>query len=198
MVADQSSHSARVALRREARNRRRALDPAEHARLSAIVCQNLIRSPYFIRARTYAGFISQDGEPDLQGLRNCALARGKRPYLPAIRGQRLWFLPHDGPMSLNRYRIPEPCSGPDSRIGLLGLDLVLMPLVAFDGRCARLGMGGGYYDRTFGYLRHRESWRRPRLIGVAYEFQRIAEVPAEPWDVRLDGVMTERGLTLPS
>lgn len=195
--AQAASHAARVALRHNARARRRALGAGEHARLSAALCHNLLRCAFFVRAKRYAAFVSNDGEPDLAGLRFSALAAGKTAYLPVIHRSRLWFLPQEGAMALNRYGIAEPSSRPGSRISLLGLDLVLMPLVAFDEGGARLGMGGGFYDRTFGYLRHRTHWRRPRLIGVAFECQRVDQVPAQPWDVRLDGIMTERGLTLP-
>ena len=65
-------------------------------------------------------------------------------------------------------------------------------LVGFDARCNRLGMGGGYYDRTLAYLRHRVHWRRPLLVGVAHECQRVERLEANPWDVPLDLVVTER------
>ena len=71
---------------------------------------------------------------------------------------------------------------------------MLVPLVAFDGAGNRLGMGGGFYDRTFAYRARRRRWRKPWLIGVAYEFQRLKSLPQRPWDVLLDGVLTERGL----
>ncbi len=67
------------------------------------------------------------------------------------------------------------------------------PLVAFDGEGNRLGMGGGYYDQTFGYKSRRRAWRKPMLIGVAYEFQRLSSLPARSWDVALDGIVTEKG-----
>lgn len=162
-----------------------------------MLCHHLLRCPFFLRANRYAGFVSHDGEPDLETLRFGASAAGKHAYLPVIRGKRLWFLPHQPPMAPNHFGIPEPRARPGSRARLLSLDLVLMPLVAFDGSGARLGMGGGFYDRTFSYLRHRNHWRRPRLIGVAFEFQRVESVPVQTWDVHLDGIMTEQGLTLP-
>ena len=71
-----------------------------------------------------------------------------------------------------------------------------MPLVAFDMRGNRLGMGGGYYDRTFAYLLNRRRWRRPILIGVAYEFQGVDSLTTRPWDIPLHGVATEAGLRI--
>lgn len=58
-------------------------------------------------------------------------------------------------------------------INPLALDLVMVPLVAFGQQGHRVGMGGGYYDRTFSFLRYRQHWRRPLLLGTAYEFQCI-------------------------
>ena len=92
----------------------------------------------------------------------------------------------------NRFGIPEP-SLRQHRIALpWALDVILVPLVGFDSACRRLGMGGGFYDRTLGFLRHRTHWRRPTLIGLAHECQRVAELEAQPWDVPLDMVVTEK------
>ena len=72
------------------------------------------------------------------------------------------------------------------------LDLVLVPLVGFDGAGNRLGMGGGFYDRSFAFLGQRR-WRRPRLVGVAFDLQRVDRLPRRAWDVPLDAVASERG-----
>jgi 5-formyltetrahydrofolate cyclo-ligase len=66
-----------------------------------------------------------------------------------------------------------------------------MPLVGFDANCNRLGMGGGFYDRTLAYLRLRRCWRRPLLIGIAHECQRVERLETNTWDVPLDLVVTE-------
>ncbi len=73
------------------------------------------------------------------------------------------------------------------------LDALILPLLAFDTQGQRLGMGGGFYDRSLAALRHRRRWRRPRLLGVAHGFQEVSELPREPWDVPLDGIVTEQG-----
>jgi 5-formyltetrahydrofolate cyclo-ligase len=72
--------------------------------------------------------------------------------------------------------------------------VLFVPLVAFDAQGNRLGMGGGYYDSSLAYLRMRRTFRKPKLIGVAYDFQRVAALPCEPWDVPLDAVLTDRAL----
>ena len=78
------------------------------------------------------------------------------------------------------------------------LDLILAPLVGFDTHGNRLGMGGGYYDRTFAYLKHRLHWQKPRLIGLAYELQRVADLANHAWDVPLQSVVTEQHIYVPS
>jgi 5-formyltetrahydrofolate cyclo-ligase len=194
--ADRAAARERAALRREMRAKRRALEDREHNRRSQALCRRLLSEPLFMRARRFAAYLSNDGEPDLALLLQRSALMGKRAYLPALHGESLWFLPaaSDRPMVENRFGIAEPCGHPGDRLRPYALDLVLVPLVAFDATGSRLGMGGGYYDRCFAYLNHRSRWRRPRLIGVAFEFQRAEAIPSRPWDVRLDGISTERGL----
>ncbi len=95
-------------------------------------------------------------------------------------------------MRKNNFGIAEP--GDRGRILTAELDVVLVPLVGFDDAGNRLGMGGGFYDRHFSFLRSRTHFRRPRLIGVAYEMQRLPKLPTDPWDVPLWAVVTDRGI----
>jgi 5-formyltetrahydrofolate cyclo-ligase len=74
------------------------------------------------------------------------------------------------------------------------LDLILLPLVAFDESGQRLGMGGGFFDRSLAFLAWRQHWRKPHLIGLAYDFQKVAALPREPWDVPLDAVVTDQNV----
>lgn len=94
----------------------------------------------------------------------------------------------------NRYGIGEPERGAASRIAAQHLDLVLVPLVAVDTHGTRLGTGAGFYDRCLQHLRVGRRWRRPKLIGLAYEFQRVDQLAARAWDVPLDALITEKGL----
>jgi 5-formyltetrahydrofolate cyclo-ligase len=112
-----------------------------------------------------------------------------------LAGPRLWFAPFHPHTRLadNRFGIPEPVASRRQACPLLALDIVLMPLVAFDGRGNRLGMGGGYYDRTFASRAHRTHLRRPLLVGAAFAFQRREHLEARPWDVALDAAITDRG-----
>ena len=74
------------------------------------------------------------------------------------------------------------------------LDLVITPLVAFDAEGNRMGMGGGYYDRSFAWRKRRRIWRGPMLVGYAYELQKLNSIRASDWDVPMDAVVTESAL----
>lgn len=185
------------ALRRALRQARRDLSPLEQRRHSAALSRILGRDLGFLRARRLAAYWPADGELDPLPLLSLAARRNRHTYLPVLRPRapsRLWFVRYrpGEPLRPNRFQIPEP-RGRQGRIAApLTLDLVLVPLVGFDSRCNRIGMGGGYYDRTLAHLRHRQNWRRPRLIGIAHECQRLARIDPRPWDIPLDAVATER------
>lgn len=184
-------------LRRERRIARRALSPQQQRRHSLDLVALLSRHVWFWRARRIALYRAADGEPDLAPLLPMASARRQRLYLPALRPRpqrSLWFLPYRPGERLvaNRFGIPEPPLRDRRPCPPWGLDLILLPLVAFDEDGRRLGMGGGFYDRTLTYLRWRRQWHRPLLVGVAHECQRVARLPARPWDIPLDWVVTER------
>ena len=189
----------RRALRREIRRRRRALSASDRRAAASALSNRLAGTGWFINSRTIAVYLSNDGEIDLLPLVARAWAMGKRTYLPRLFGPKLWFLPFHPQTELaaNRFSIPEPVEPARRRIDPLFLDLVLFPLVAFD-RCGnRLGMGGGYYDRTFEAVRRRTTWRGPKRVGVAYELQKVNSLPVEDWDVPLDGIVTEHAIRMP-
>jgi 5-formyltetrahydrofolate cyclo-ligase len=125
-----------------------------------------------------------------------------RLYLPVVDGPggRMAFAPADAPPRAwrrNRYGLPEPSALPALLCAPARLDLVLVPLVAFDGRGHRLGMGGGHYDRAFAFLRRRQHWHRPRLLGLAFDAQDAGSLEPAPWDVPLWAVLTESRLIRP-
>jgi 5-formyltetrahydrofolate cyclo-ligase len=174
-------------LRRHMRARRRALDVVSQRRAAHRLVRRMVLQSWYKRSRTLALYIAADGEIDP------AWADGKRVFLPQLRvGNRLVFREYRRGARLrrNRFGIPEPLQG--RTIVPSELDVVLLPLVAFDRRGNRLGMGGGFYDRTFARLRRR-SIGAPGLIGLAHGFQQVAELADQPWDVPLRGVLTDDG-----
>lgn len=183
---------ARAALRRRFRTARRALSAAEQRSHSMRICRHFLCSPLAWRACRVSAYLAIDGEPDLDPLLWRLRRMGKRLALPVIGhgGKMDFFAYHAGAeLVSNRYGIEEPAPGA-RYIPALALDLVLTPLVAFDGNGNRLGMGGGYYDRRFGAMPER---LRPLLVGVAHEIQQAPTLPAAAWDVPLDAVLTEAG-----
>lgn len=171
------------------RRRRRALPRLRRQVANQAIVRRLTALPAYRRARTLALYWPADGEADVRALAVHARARGKRVYLPAVgHAGKMHFAPwpRGARLRRNRYGIPEPVGGRRASAALL--DLVLMPLVAFDRQGNRLGMGGGYYDRALAARR-----RRPMRIGVAFALQEAAAIPAQPWDVPVEAVITEHG-----
>jgi 5-formyltetrahydrofolate cyclo-ligase len=162
------------------------------------VCERLARSQWFERSRTLSAYWAVGGELDLRPLLDAALKRGKQVYLPVVdpRAGVLHFARYlpDRPLRRTRYGLHEPRRERGNVIDPRRLDLVLVPLVGFDAHGTRLGMGGGYYDRTFAFARTSPATRRPRLVGVAYELQRLAALERASWDVPVDAVVTEAGV----
>ncbi|MEP1743489.1 MAG: 5-formyltetrahydrofolate cyclo-ligase [Kangiellaceae bacterium] len=141
-------------------------------------------------------FLSFDGEICTKQTLSLINQLGAHCYLPKLRPykpNRLWFMPYDSsvPMTNNRFGIAEVNLPVSQAIAVSKLDVVLLPLVAFDLKGNRLGMGGGFYDATFSHLRSNKN--RPAFIGLAYELQKLESLPSDSWDLPLDGVCTESG-----
>jgi len=191
--------SAEPNLRRQLRARRREIPPSQRHLAAEQLAGRVTALRIFTRADHIAGYLACDGEMDPAPLLERALAIGKQVYLPVLTGHppaHLAFAPYHPGMALkpNRFGIPEPETSTERWVSPHLLDLVLTPLVAFDAAGARVGMGGGFYDRTFAFRRHPGHLPKPRLLGLAYELQKVAALTPQPWDVPLDGVATEQAL----
>lgn len=179
------------------REQRRALSHQQHKTAADRAAGLLLRSRPFRHSRRIALYFAMEGELDPAPILRAARAQGKRCFVPALspgtRG-RMWFVPigADSKLRRNRFGIPEPIHRRRDRLAARRLDLVLVPLAAFDAYGHRVGMGGGYYDRAFAFRKTPHQWRRPLLVGYAYEFQRVPHIAAQPWDVRLDAIVTEQ------
>lgn len=147
--------------------------------------------PEIIRARHIAAYWPADGEISPLPLMDACMRKGKTVYLPRVLGSgQLVFRIFSGHRALkaNRYGIPEPVS----RFchSAKKPDIVLMPLVAFDKKGNRLGMGGGYYDKTFAFKRQSLWRKKPLLIGLAHDFQEVAGLHRDDWDIPLSAIVT--------
>ena len=185
-------------LRHQLRARRRELSPRQQQQAANAFCKVLKRQPVFRRAKRIAFYCANDGELQLRECMHWCLGQGKHCFLPVLKSRaqlELLFLPvtKHTRYELNRYRIPEPCVPWHKALANWQLDIVLLPLVGFDRKGGRLGMGGGYYDRTFTHLRQHP--RRPLLVGVGHQCQEVEMLPMDSWDIALDAIATDTGFT---
>jgi len=178
---------------------RQKLSAACRASAAHDACKRLLSLRRFPGAKHIAFYLAADGELDPLPVLERACAMGKQCYLPVLHPighKRLWFAawrPGD-PLRANRYNILEPRWLPSTLIKPWALDLVVVPLVAFDITGNRLGMGGGYYDRSFAWRKNRRCWKDPLLVGYGYELQKTRHVSVQPWDVAMDVIVTESAL----
>ena len=187
--------------RRRLRSLRVALGEAQQARAAAQLATRVVTLSHFRSSRRVACYLPNDGEIDPRPLINRIWRMRKRCYLPVLSRlshDRLWFAPVTRKTRFrpNRYGIPEPLTSARTWVRAQELDLVLMPLVGFDVLGNRLGMGGGFYDKSLAYLRDRHCWTRPKLVGLAYDFQKVDALTPEPWDIPLYAIATDQAIYL--
>ncbi|HHW4680884.1 MAG TPA: 5-formyltetrahydrofolate cyclo-ligase [Xylella taiwanensis] len=180
----------RSTLRRQMRTHRRAIH--KHARLAAAetLAERLLTLPFAPQSGAVAGYWAMDGEITLHQWQ-MRLPAQVRYCLPILAGKTLRFAPWcpGQPLKPNRYGIPEPDVATDDTLTPEAMVLVVTPLVGFDTQGHRLGMGGGWYDRSFAF-RDRQS-PPPWLVGVGFATQEVSTLPVEAWDVPVDAICTE-------
>lgn len=185
-------------LRQRIRAHRNALPKAESQRAARDLAKRIVALPIFTAARHIAGYLANNGEMDPAPILEQAFALNKRVYLPVLLGKQepMGFAPYWPQTKLkpNRFGIPEPDIPLENMLSPKQLDLVVTPLVAFDHNGNRLGMGGGFYDRTFAFLNQPPYPAKPCLLGVAYELQKVTELVCQPWDVPLAAIVTEAAI----
>lgn len=181
-------------LRAEMRQRRLALGPRQQRLAAQGLYRRLLQSPLFRYSKRIAFTVARDGEIDPALLMHAARRRGKACYLPVmsrVGEPRLEFRRWSPGQRLVKgaWAIPEPRYG--KRCPPWALSLVLMPLVAFDAKGRRLGMGKGFYDRSFAFLLDGKR-KRPALLGLAHDCQRVEGLEVASWDVPLAGIVTDQ------
>jgi len=192
-----TSANPRAALRRDLRARRAALSAAERVAAAQGLVAQVEQVPEFLTDRRIAGYWATAGELPLAALMAGVLARGQLWHLPIVADDGLLrFAPWrvGDALAPNRYGIPEPVCAIERTLAPQDMDVVLVPLLGFDRRGHRLGFGGGYYDRSFNFLHGRADVGKPVLVGIGYAMQEVGRFDAQPWDVPLDYVATEREL----
>ena len=185
-------------IRRLIRSERRSLSRQKRRENSQAAATHFIRNIDLLRCNRIALYLAADGELDPQPLIQQLRRLNKKIYLPILRPgstNALWFSEYQKGDRLftNRFGIAEPDSNYRKPVKTWGLDLIILPLVAFSSNGTRMGMGGGYYDRTLAYQRTHKQWIRPKLVGYAHECQRVNTLLKRAWDIPLHGVITELG-----
>ena len=186
--------TSRFDLRQKLRAARRALTPEQQDQAGRDLADVILRQSFLAESQHVALYLTNDGEINPAILVSKLWEQGKHCYLPVLggdEGRNLAFAAYqpETPLIKNKYNIPEPEYKEEFAIRPQDLDLVLMPLTGFDEKGQRLGMGGGFYDRTFEFIRTGE---KPLLVGLAHECQKVPDIPAEHWDIPMFGIATNK------
>lgn len=187
----------RAALRKILRERRSALGAGERIAAATALVEHLEAIPEFLTDPNVAGYWAVSGELPLAAIIGSLRARGQTYFLPVIDAEKRLLFGSWWPgmaIATNRYGIPEPSDAKHAHLAPDAMDVVLVPLLGFDRSGHRLGFGGGYYDRSFAFLRELERPSKPLLVGIGYAAQEVPRIEPQAWDVKLDYVATEREL----
>ncbi|WP_171257406.1 5-formyltetrahydrofolate cyclo-ligase [Acinetobacter towneri] len=179
-------------LRKQLRQQRRAVTPNQQQQAQQAVLQRLIRLPKFQYAKKVGVYLDAFGEIHTQRIIEYCFVQGKQVYLPMIcnMNQQLVWVEISRHQYINKrfshhpLGMKEPMASRGKHVS--HLDLLIMPLLACDKYGTRIGMGGGYYDRTLA-----SAPQRPYRLGIAHDFQLIhANLPRKNWDQPLDALLT--------
>ena len=187
-------------LRKRLRRARRALTAEEQSQAAGELLFRLLRIETISQGNRIALYLPNDGEIDPSHMIKWCEQNNRHSYLPIVRqvDKRNWLkfaeVRSDSRLEPNRFGILEPVVDENSWLDARELDVVLLPLVGFDGEGNRIGMGAGFYDTTFEFLKHEKSNHKPQLIGIAHEIQKVERIDAESWDVPLTMVVTNRAV----
>lgn len=189
---------SRQRLRHSMRNARNALTRLQQLEAAKGLLHQLQQLSAFTQAKSIALYLAADGEIATQAIIQHCWDNHQQVYLPVLdpnNHHQLLFVGYSAqtPMCHNKYAIQEPALPYRNIIAATDLDLVLLPLVAFDDSGARMGMGGGYYDRSFAFKRTTAS-SKVQLFGLAHQLQQVSKLEVQSWDIPLRGIVTEQRL----
>ena len=186
------SQDSRTLIRSTIRQARRAISVQQQAQYASAAAELAISALSKLNARRIALYLTNDGELDTKPLIEGLWQSGVEVYLPRLHpfsaGNLLFFRYRaNDTLEKSALGIWEPKLDITQMILAHQLDIVITPLVAFDLQGNRMGMGGGYYDRT---LANWQSKGKPLPIGYAHDCQQVDALPCEHWDVPLPFIFT--------
>ena len=183
----------RIAKQRKlARQARAQMSASDRAIASSRIARSFLNSRYFLNSRSIGCYLSSPEEVDTVTIIERAWRAKKRVFAPVVDAhRRMSFcrLQPDTTLVRNRFGLWEPAQ--ESPIDVKSLDVVVTPVVAFDDDGNRIGMGSGYFDRAFEFLGRRRQWLHPKLLGLAFDCQKVEKISPNPWDIPLSCVLTE-------
>ncbi len=190
------TNDPRQTLRQQLRQQRRDIPAAQRIAAAETLADNLLALPFADVSGPVGGYWAMDGEIALHRWQ-MQLPSQQTYCLPVLHGKLLRFAPWRPGQALvsNRYGIPEPDVDPAQALLPEQMALVVAPLVGYDQHCRRLGMGGGWYDRSFAFRQRQPA--PPWLVGVGFSAQQVPSLPVEDWDVAVDAICTELGTLYP-
>jgi 5-formyltetrahydrofolate cyclo-ligase len=191
---------AKDELRKRIRTERLTIAVSEREAAADAAADLFVAQPLLQKYDNFAAYIAHGGEFDVMPLLRRIWQAQKTCYLPVLSMEspgQLQFVKYqeDTFLQTNRYHILEPDFSLANEIPVTSLDVVLLPLTAFNRDGFRLGSGGGYYDKTFAFLRQ-DKPAKPLMIGVGFALQEVPLLPHDDWDVKLDGILTEQELLM--
>lgn len=177
-------------LRKTCLNLRKSMSKEIVILSSQIICEKILSLKEYKIAKKVGLYIPINGEVDLSQLWHNSKNNQKSYYFPKIANQRMFFLPATAESTFikNSWGILEPDVTISKAIATCNLDIIILPLVAFDESGNRIGMGGGYYDREL------TGNKSTLLIGAAYEMQKQKIIQSDFWDVKIDMIVTEKAI----
>jgi len=180
-------------LRSNALHARREMSNDERATASAVICRRMVDSREYYSSKLIGCYLPMYDEVDTREIIESSWCANKRIFVPVLRDRYGMFFCEiypDTELEQNSLGIWEPTRG--ILIAPQKLDIVITPTVVFDRNLHRIGMGGGYYDRCFSFLRNRKQWIRPKLLGVAFQCQEVESITPSAWDIRLYRVISDK------
>lgn len=177
-------------LRHQLRKKRQTLNLRQQQQHSQSILYQCQKQAIFKCAYRIGVYLPFDGEINTHAIITFLKQNNKQVFVPKINNNKLFFVPHSSTGKKNRFGIIEPDYS--ARFYPKKMNLILMPLVGFDSSANRLGMGGGFYDRSLSFVKKQQKFNYPKLIGIAHSCQQVNKLKPQRWDIKPKFILTEK------